>query len=559
MGGDLERNMGHDDKQTLWLGPGPRMSLVDELMRGLASRTGLICQRIEDLGALLAGPRPTDLLLDTDHIPIEDLGIVRRALQSSSPARIRVYLTGEDPTTRVARELLGQRTRGIWLPWPIDAEALASLAGEEAPNHDLRADRRPPAGVAPPLEQEGVTIPSGPVVQPEETTPEVRAAQPESQDVTPDDQGSSEFERPRQEAVPTGENEGLDLERRLGRELRAIEAILRDEKVLLSEEDADDDGGLHRDDRPSSAREAFEAIELSPAEIEAFVSTAVEAIPESLSGPAVEERADQVVQAEAAEVLPRDRASEEQGLTSQAPAETEACPSSRRTRWHASPPSWYRAQIADLADIVQGLDLSYQALRESQEELPEEAQTAMDLASERFGGEMFRLVQFTRTLGAVSAAPGRGLHQFELATLVEEQLAGLAGSTPESPRFLFRSEGPSSVQCDKLLVYQALDAILHLADACSAPGDSVRVSVVTDGGSVTALVDAPAGPLHGLHPAEILEPYSFRRLLPSIGPNALAAASRILDGQGGSLVLERADGEPDRGPRLLFEVVLPSA
>ena len=86
----------------------------------------------------------------------------------------------------------------------------------------------------------------------------------------------------------------------------------------------------------------------------------------------------------------------------------------------------------------------------------------------------------------------------------------------------------------------------------------MRVSVVANGGSVTARIDAPAGPLHALEPAEILEPYSFRRLLPSIGPNALAAASRILEGQGGSLVLERTDGNPDQGPRFLFEVSLPS-
>lgn len=551
--------MDHDHKPTLWLGPGPRMSLVGDMLRGLASRSGLTCQRIEDLGALLAGPRPTDLLLDTDHIPIEDLGIVRRALHAPSAAAIRLYLTGEDPTTRVARELLGS---GTWLPWPIDVEAMASLAGG-APSHEVRADRPTRGDVPPPLEQDASATRSGPVDRPEGTDPEARISHPASPGAGTVDAGGSGFERPGLEAAPAEESAGLDLEQRLGRELRAIEAILRDEKALLSEDHADDEPGLQREYRPSSTRAAFEAIELSPEEIEAFVSTAVDTIPESLTRPEIEERADQVIEPEAAEVEPEERVIEEpapesQAVASPAPAEADARPSSRRIRWHASPPSWYRAQIADLADIVQGLDLSFQVLRESQEELPEEAQATMDLASERFGGEMFRLVQFTRTLGVVSAAPGRGSHQFELATLVEEQLAGLAGSTPESPRFLFRSEGPTGVQCDKLLVYQAFDAVLHLADACSAPEDVVRVSVVANGGSVTARIDAPAGPLHALEPAEILEPYSFRRLLPSIGPNALAAASRILEGQGGSLVLERTDGNPDQGPRFLFEVALPS-
>ena len=50
-------------------------------------------------------------------------------------------------------------------------------------------------------------------------------------------------------------------------------------------------------------------------------------------------------------------------------------------------------------------------------------------------------------------------------------------------------------------------------------------------------LEFPAGPLAGTDIARVLEPYGVRRILPDLGPNALAAAIAIVEGQGGAATL----------------------
>ena len=150
---------------------------------------------------------------------------------------------------------------------------------------------------------------------------------------------------------------------------------------------------------------------------------------------------------------------------------------------------------------------------------------------------------------ASSADPGaRGLpahrrQDFDLAVHVEEQLGQLAGASPDAPRLLFRAKGENpTVAADKTLVACAVDAVLQTAVACGGSGDVVRVQVIADGRAVALDVEFPPGPLVGRAPAEIMEPYAVRDVLPEIGANALAAAGAIAVGQGGDLLFREREG-----------------
>lgn len=220
--------------------------------------------------------------------------------------------------------------------------------------------------------------------------------------------------------------------------------------------------------------------------------------------------------------------------------EPEATPAAPR-------PPWLKNQVADLADIVQALDLQARAHH----------------AHVGIAPELARLRQFTKTMGLVAAPPQRGSQDVDMATLTEEALGALAGATPNAPRILFRRRGQEHTTVgDKSLVACALDAVLQTAVACSASGDVVRVTVdgadaaSTPSGSrhMTVEVEFPEGPLAALHPSEITTPYALRKILPDIGANALAAAGAIAVGQGGDLHLLR---DEDAGA-LVFTLELPT-
>ncbi|MCP3920342.1 MAG: hypothetical protein GY711_32855 [bacterium] len=199
-------------------------------------------------------------------------------------------------------------------------------------------------------------------------------------------------------------------------------------------------------------------------------------------------------------------------------------------------PSFYREQVADLADIVQRLRLTVGAARAAGDAPSEASELA------RLDGEVARLQQFTRTLGYLVSPPARGTQEFDVAILLEEMLGTLAGSGQELPRFLFRGTQDAAVRSDKSLLVQAFDALLQVAAECADADDTVRVSADTgvdpsNGPRVVVRVSFPAGPLAGMAPLEILRPYALKRELPTIGPNALAAAAGIVRGQGGEFEL----------------------
>jgi hypothetical protein len=129
------------------LGPGPRLAEIETLARAASAQvnSGLAVafERIADLAELLA-PRGSRgrLVLDLDHLPLEDLGFVRRFL--STARGWSLLLVGEDAGHRAARAALAlERTR--FLPWPPDIAQLMELAAAPA---DLRPQPRPQAAPA---------------------------------------------------------------------------------------------------------------------------------------------------------------------------------------------------------------------------------------------------------------------------------------------------------------------------------------------------------------------------------------------------------------------------
>jgi len=191
------------------------------------------------------------------------------------------------------------------------------------------------------------------------------------------------------------------------------------------------------------------------------------------------------------------------------------------------PPPYFKDQVADLADIAQRIQLSLDGATNGKGE-----------TIERVGQEVERLVQFTRTLGYLVSPPTPGAQTFDLSEMVEVFLAG-APKAPESPRLLFRSGGALPLRSDRALLSQALDAFLFLASSCSGKGEIVRLQTRAEGDLCVLTIQFPPGVLADLEPERILQPYGLRRAIPKLGPNALAAATGIVAGQGGRALLER--------------------
>lgn len=218
------------------------------------------------------------------------------------------------------------------------------------------------------------------------------------------------------------------------------------------------------------------------------------------------------------------------------------------------PPPYFRDQVADLADIVQRIEGGLATLREQESDAsPAEGESVEALSS-----DVARLAQFTRTLSYLSAAPPRGDQRFDLAELVETLVSGMPKKGPASPRWLVRSSGPLPIHSDKELLLQVFDALLYVAEKCSGRSDIVRVQATQSEADAEprahVTIEFAAGPLAEIDPARVVEPYGLRRVLPDLGPNALSAALRIVQGQGGELRL----ASPARG-RLSWILGVPMA
>jgi len=221
-------------------------------------------------------------------------------------------------------------------------------------------------------------------------------------------------------------------------------------------------------------------------------------------------------------------------------------------------PPWWRAQVADLADAAQRIDLSLKMLAEAAPEIDEgdldEARTRL----RELEGEVARLLQFTRTLGYVAAPPPAGSQTFDLGEIVHLFAAGLAQSGPEAPRCQYKTSAGAVVRSDRQLLSQALDAVFFLVRCTSRKGDLVRAQVqlidVDEKPWIEMSLDFPSGPLEGFPQEDVVSPYSLTDLFPELGPNALAAAAGIVAGQEGRLSLvNRAPG------RMTWHLHLPRA
>lgn len=214
-----------------------------------------------------------------------------------------------------------------------------------------------------------------------------------------------------------------------------------------------------------------------------------------------------------------------------------------------TPPAWWRAQIADLADTAQRVELGVQALRMVEPDSHEEVREHVD----QLDSEVARLVQFARTLGFVASPPARGDQVFDLGEAVQVFVSQLASRPESTPRCQFRCTEPVFVRSDRALLGQAFDAFFWLAGACSAKGDLIRAQVARDGGAADVRVEFPSGPLERVDATRILEPYGLRRILPDLGPNALSAAGAIIAGQGGRVDLARG-----QNGGLAWHIVMPA-
>lgn len=134
------------EEALLRIGPGEHLDRVAALLEALARVTPLAPRltRWNDVAELLmCGPRDR-IVLDADHFPGEDIGIVRRFLASRPLAMLEAI--GSDRTGPQGRAILAlARTR--WHHWPLDLVQLEAL---------LRTPAAPPAAEAGP----GTAVPT---------------------------------------------------------------------------------------------------------------------------------------------------------------------------------------------------------------------------------------------------------------------------------------------------------------------------------------------------------------------------------------------------------------
>ncbi len=205
-------------------------------------------------------------------------------------------------------------------------------------------------------------------------------------------------------------------------------------------------------------------------------------------------------------------------------------------------PRILREQASDLADAVQRLELAYSALREAADLSGDEAEAC--------SAELHRLREFTRGLRGEGEAGQTG--DFDLGSLIEEELTGLTVRGADAPRYLFKSAGDLLVSSDPERLREALREVLLLARAASSAGDVIRVQARAEPeGAVAIDVDAPLGPLAGLARREWLDPATLARRLPEVQAETLSAAFATLRELHG-----RLEGGPSSAGRQRLRVTL---
>ncbi len=114
---------------TLLVGPGTRLVELRAVLGALASLPGSTVhaepRAVDDLADLME-PRVGSgrLLLESEHVPVEDIGFVRRFLERNPDWQL--VLVGTDRDTRKAQRLLSFAGAG-WLHWPPDLDQVKGL------------------------------------------------------------------------------------------------------------------------------------------------------------------------------------------------------------------------------------------------------------------------------------------------------------------------------------------------------------------------------------------------------------------------------------------------
>lgn len=137
----------------------------------------------------------------------------------------------------------------------------------------------------------------------------------------------------------------------------------------------------------------------------------------------------------------------------------------------------------------------------------------------------------------------------DLAALLEERLASLAVRSPDGPRFQYAGDPCLWVEGGGAALARVVEDLLEIARLCAGNEGLVRVRAghrASRGGrQVDALMSFPVGPLEGLDRTRILTPGGLRDALPSIGQRDLGQAAARIRRQGGALGVQL-----DRGGRL---------
>jgi hypothetical protein len=482
-----------DRSWTLLLSPGPRLEECFPLLRILADTTPgtppAELERLEEWPDLFcAFPGNGRIVIDTSTFAREQRDLLAAFLRHHPGWEVVLVGAAGDPGLLAE---LAAMPGARWAPGPLEPATLRGWL--EAPSALHAAQPLPGGGPETPVLGGEAPPPTPSAPEPPRELAPAGSAQPE-----PD---------------PGPEPTALHLEDE--------EALLQEvERILSGEADAEPPRARRTDDGASAARSperAAVALEEEPA--------ASEDDPFSLEMEAVPTPA---------------------GRTTAAPAPTREATQVRSSVSPAPPAPYFRHQVADLADLVQCVDLTLDVARreaaEADEPLPPRVAERLD----EVGVEVARLRQYTRTLGFLVAPPALGDQRLDLAPLLEEMLTARR-SEAESPRYLLRAPDPLPLRSDKLVLTQALDALLFLAHHAAGPGGTVRVDARLledpdeERREAQVSIRFPAGRFRGRAPGALLEPYSLRRDLPELGANALAAACSLLRGQGGRTEL-RVDG-----------------
>lgn len=144
----LHRHAAYDFVE-LWLAPGPRQAELERVLEALHPGR---CAALADLyeaplavATATPGARAPTLLLDADHLALEDIGWIRRLVATGRIGA--VVAVGTDPGA-VAGRALRSLPALAWTPWPPDLNEIKSwlpaASGAPAP----RASAGPGASVA---------------------------------------------------------------------------------------------------------------------------------------------------------------------------------------------------------------------------------------------------------------------------------------------------------------------------------------------------------------------------------------------------------------------------